>query len=243
MVVRLTFFLIMTYLLSELQKNEQRRRALERIFFHDILNLLGSVRGFAELLKDKELVATQEVYELMYQATDQSLEEIETQRMLANVENNEIKLVLTRINAFQLINLLTNLYQHHAVGKSKTIKIAEETKTIEFDSDQTILARILGNMIKNALEHTQPGGQIVIGCQEEQETVCFWVQNAQLIPQQVKPQIFKKAVSSKGEARGLGTYSMRILTDVLNGSLSFTSAPETGTVFKACYPLKFTKDD
>ena len=31
--------------------HEKRRRALESIFFHDILNLLSSIRGFAELLQ------------------------------------------------------------------------------------------------------------------------------------------------------------------------------------------------
>jgi len=32
--------------------HEQRRRALERIFFHDVLNTAGGLRGFAELLQD-----------------------------------------------------------------------------------------------------------------------------------------------------------------------------------------------
>ncbi len=34
--------------------HEKRRRALERIFFHDVLNTAGGVRGLAEILKEEE---------------------------------------------------------------------------------------------------------------------------------------------------------------------------------------------
>ena len=34
--------------------HEKRRKALERIFFHDVLNTAGGVKGLAELLKDEE---------------------------------------------------------------------------------------------------------------------------------------------------------------------------------------------
>lgn len=239
MFVRLSFFLLTAYLLSELQKHEQRRRALERIFFHDIINLVGSVRGFAELLKDREINATQEVYEMIYQAADKSLEEIEAQKTLTNAENNEINLELAEVDSQHLLNLVVNLYRHHNIAKGITIQIAGDKHSVLFESDQSILFRVLGNMLKNALEGTASGGQVTVGCRQDKNMVCFWTQNAAVIPPEIKKNIFKRTVSVKGESRGLGTYSMKILSNKLGGHLSFTSEASQGTVFTACYPLQF----
>lgn len=241
MIVRLSFFMLMAYLLSELQKNEQRRRTLERIFFHDILNLIGSVRGFAELLKDKEINATQEVYEMLYQAADKSLEEIEAQRTLTNAENDEIHLELVTIDARQLLNLVVDLYRSHAVAKGKVITVTGSKETLLLESDQSLLSRVLGNMVKNALEGTTAGGQITVGCDHDNGRVCFWVQNSAIIPEEIKKHVFARIVSSKGENRGLGTYSMKLLSDCLGGHVSFSSVAPRGTVFTACYPIKFSR--
>ena len=43
------------------------------------------------------------------------------------------------------------------------------------------------------------------------------------MPRQVQLQIFKRSFSTKGAARGLGTYSMRLLSErYLKGVVSFT---------------------
>ncbi len=35
--------------------DEKRRQALERVFFHDLLNTAGAVMGYAELLREADL--------------------------------------------------------------------------------------------------------------------------------------------------------------------------------------------
>ena len=241
MSVRLCFFLLMTYLLAELQKHEQRRRALERIFFHDILNIVGSVRGYAELLKDNQVPGTQEVYNLLYQGADRSLEDIEAQRVLANAENDELYLEVTSINSQLMIKLIVNLYQNHEVSRNKTLSISKQTECFEFESDQSLLSRVLGNMLKNALESTAKGGVVSIGCCRKQEWACFWVHNQETIDSAVQKQIFKQTISTKGKNRGIGTYSMKLLTDCLQGRVSFSSNEQEGTTFEACYPVRFPK--
>ena len=59
-----------------------------------------------------------------------------------------------------------------------------------------------------------------------------------MAPREVQLQVFQRSFSTKGENRGLGTYSIRLLTErYLKGQVSFTSSPETGTIFTAAYPL------
>ena len=50
-------------------------------------------------------------------------------------------------------------------------------------------------------------------------------------------QVFQRSFSTKGSGRGLGTYSMRLLTEhYLRGSVGFTSSAAEGTTFFASYP-------
>ena len=52
MSTRLLIFLLAAWLISEIHLRENRRRVFERIFFHDVLNSITGIRGFAELLHD-----------------------------------------------------------------------------------------------------------------------------------------------------------------------------------------------
>jgi sensor histidine kinase regulating citrate/malate metabolism len=54
---------------------------------------------------------------------------------------------------------------------------------------------------------------------------------------EVKYQIFQKSFSTKGNGRGLGTFSIKLLTEhYLKGSVSFESNDNIGTVFTVVLP-------
>jgi len=70
------------------------------------------------------------------------------------------------------------------------------------------------------------------------KNIKFWVHNPGVIPEDVQLQIFQRSFSTKSKDRGLGTYSMMLLTKrYLKGHLSFISSAEKGTIFRAYYPL------
>lgn len=237
MAVRLGFFLIVTWLLSELHEVQRKRRMLEKIFFHDLLNLVGSVRGFAELLKTDQVSGSREIYEMIYQAADRSVEEIEAQRLLASVDRSDIPLELTRVQVRMAMELATDIYRPHGAVSGKSIAIATDCGDLVFDIDQAILLRILGNMLKNAVEAALPGETVIFSSRMEEGKICFVVRNSAVIPADIRKHIFRQPVTSKGKSRGLGTYSIRLLTEYLQGEASFTSAEGTGTQFQVCFPL------
>jgi len=237
MLVRLAFFLVTTYLLSELQRNASRRRTLEKIFFHDILNLTGSVRGFTELLLEEQVPPGKEIYEMIHQAADKALNEIEAQRTLANAEKNDLVVEKAPIESKMLLELVADLYRHHRVARGKTIEINPHSENILFKSDQTLLVRILGNLVKNALEATADGGNVRVGCALAGNRVSFRVHNQGVIPREIQKRIFREPTLTKANGRGLGTYSIRILSEYLNGDVTFTCDPQNGTTFRVSFPL------
>lgn len=61
------------------------------------------------------------------------------------------------------------------------------------------------------------------------------------MPEEVKLQIFQRSFSTKGENRGIGTYSIKlIVTEYLKGEVSFDSDSENGTIFKIDLPVSFS---
>lgn len=235
--VRLCFFLLTTYLLSELLIRESRRRSLERIFFHDVLNVATSIRGFTELLKDYGPSEREQIFAAVHEASEQIIDEIEAQRTLSAAENHELQIEPAPVGSRGLLERLADWYGSHDVARNRKIVLAPDSEEVLFESDPVLAARVLGNLLKNALEATPAGATVTMGCRAEEDGILFWVHNAGLIPDEVRSRIFRPFVSTKGRDRGLGTYSIRILSDYLHGKVSFTSTEQEGTTFRVRFPL------
>jgi sensor histidine kinase regulating citrate/malate metabolism len=69
------------------------------------------------------------------------------------------------------------------------------------------------------------------------------VKNDQVIPEDIQKQLFQRSFSTKGTGRGIGTYSIKLLTEnYLKGKVSFVSNETDGTVFSIELNKKFPKD-
>ena len=115
------------------------------------------------------------------------------------------------------------------------MSLTSKSQNLERKSNHSVLwfaQRVLGNMLKNAMEAMPLGGSARISCREEGDQVVFSVHNPGLIPQPLQDNIFRRTFSTKGAGRGMGTYSMLLLAErYLGGSVGFRSTEEEGTVF------------
>ncbi|MBI5240216.1 MAG: ATP-binding protein [Elusimicrobia bacterium] len=92
-------------------------------------------------------------------------------------------------------------------------------------------------MLKNALEASGPGDTVTLECAGRGEEAEFSVRNPQVMPPEVRRQVFQRSFSTKGKGRGLGTYGMKLLAERhLRGRVSFDSEPGAGTTFRARFP-------
>ena len=100
-----------------------------------------------------------------------------------------------------------------------------------------LLRRVVGNLIKNALEASQPGEAVTISYQEVGHPVIA-VSNEGVMPEDVRRDVFRRAFSTKGEAgRGLGTSSVKLIAETyLKGTVDFFSTRESGTTFILVLP-------
>jgi len=218
-------------------RHEKRRSVLERIFFHDILNTITGLKGTVDILKNySDRVNQEEFFPKLALYTEFLLEEINSHRLLNAAETNDLIIKLSSFNSLKILKDVVKLYENHQIAQNKAIEIDKDAVSVELHSDYTILRRVLTNILKNALEATTRGGHIKLGCRLNNDKIEYWVHNPGLIPREIQLQIFQRSFSTKGVNRGLGTYSMKLLTHYLKGEVAFSTSEKEGTIFKAIYP-------
>ena len=218
--------------------DEHRRRNLERIFFHDLLNTVGAMTGYVQLLEDADPTERPHLSGSILRLADSLVEEIHSQQELTLAENGELRVRPKPCSSREILEEVAAVYRNHPSVSGKFIFIAEGSPDVAFTTDRRLLGRVVSNMLKNALEASSPGQHVTIGCALKGSAVEFWVHNTAAMPREVQLQIFHRAFSTKGSGRGLGTYSMRLLSErYLKGEVSFSSGQETGTTFQIRLPL------
>lgn len=219
--------------------SEKRRRILERIFLHDILNTAGGVYCYAELLKEAELEDSKDYSEVILDLSGNLLDEIKAQKELTAAENNELIARSQTLNSKKILDSVTDLFENHDVTKDRKILIRESSEEVVFNSDGVLIKRVLINMVKNALEAVESGEVVLLSCCRNGEELQFSVNNRGVIPRKIQLQLFQRSFTTKGAGRGLGTYSIKLLTErYLKGKASFTTSEEDGTTFSVLIPLK-----
>lgn len=219
--------------------HEKRRRALERIFFHDILNTAGGLLGVAELLHGGSPAEVADFKDTILPLAGALVDDIRAQQTLMAAERGELAPTFGRINSWSLLCEVYNTYANHEVSMGRRLAFDPAAQPVIFTSDAALVRRVLGNMVKNALEACRPGQTATLGCRSVDAGIEFTVHNPGFIERTVQLQIFQRSFSSKGPGRGLGAYSMKLLSEhFLQGAVGFTTDREAGTTFWVRFPLQ-----
>jgi hypothetical protein len=230
---------IFTLFAVENISNEKRREELERIFFHDILNTAGAVRGLADVL---ELAPPEKQGEFRHRISlgaTRLIDEINSHRLIAAAERDELACVPVPVAAADFLREILALFDEHPSARERELVLAEGGENCVVETDRGLMSRVIVNMIRNALEATSVGGRVTVACDRDDEGVRFSVHNAGVMPPEVALQVFRRSFSTKGKGRGLGTYSMRLIGErYLKGRVFFSSEKAEGTTFVAIFPRR-----
>jgi signal transduction histidine kinase len=200
---------------------------------------VGALVGCSDLLKHtRESTNPKKLIDQAWHLSGRLAAEIESHQLLLAAENNELSVRPSTLGVRQLLKEIRTRYESHPAAQGISIALDPGTADVSFTSDKTLLGRVIGNMLKNALEAASSGETVVLGAGRMGDRIRLWVHNPEYMPREAQLQVFQRSFSTKGANRGIGTYSMRLLTErYLGGTVDFTSSPETGTTFTVEYPL------
>ncbi len=214
--------------------HEKRRRALERIFFHDVLNTASGLLMFSQRVADGHDAPAdrQRLHDLVTRMVD----EIVAQRDLMAAETSELAVRKESFSVCEFLESVVQLYSNAPVCRNRWLLI-EQCTAATIETDRHLLSRVLGNLVKNALEAAPENSTVDVWAVDLDGGIEFAVHNDGVIPPAVQLQLFQRSFSTKGAGRGLGTYSIKLLAErYLGGRVSLSSNADDGTTFRVWLP-------
>jgi len=211
----------------------QRRDALERVFLHDVLNGLQTLTAGIDLLRLTDPAGAETLVARLERAVARTTREVVAQRDFALLDRGDYVPVTRRIPLEELLATLRDIFGDHPVARDRALRIEPPPHPLHLVTDRTLVERVLENMVKNALEATEPGGTVRVWAVADLARVRLSVWNDSAIPEAIARRVFQRYHSTKdGAGRGLGTYGMKLLGErYLGGAVGFRSADEEGTTF------------
>ena len=226
-----TFFLIRDI------GDEKRRAALEHVFFHDILNDTAILKAYTENIRDGIIPTDAAAFENIFRFSTRLANAITDLRDLLLAEEGSYTTNLRNIEVGPMLRELIELYRSSPLARAKEILIQNPELVAKITTDANLLWRVIGNLLKNALEANPEQSKITVRFQAADGNVIFSVHGPAVMSDEVRHQIFQRSFSTKGPGRGLGTYSVKLFTEkYLKGKVDFESLEEKGTTFFVSVP-------
>ncbi len=211
---------------------EKRKEILERVFFHDILNTANSITSISMILEMDLPDEYSDYKKMLKDSSKRLIDEILNHKQLLQAENGNLNVQKVIINSKTFIRDLIVTNSMYSFAKESRIIMSENFTDFNFESDQALLGRVISNLLKNALEAVYPSGTVTVNSSITDTYFMFSVHNKQVMPAEIKSMIFRKSFSTKGNGRGIGTYSIKLFTEkYLKGKTWFESNEEQGTTF------------
>jgi signal transduction histidine kinase len=208
------------------------REEVEHISRHDLKNPLSLVLGFSQTLIDDFTFNDQakEFLRLINEAGYRMLDIVNRSIDLFMLERGAYEL---RPKIFNIIQLVKNLLRDYSrtLENTKTSvtvyydeKVSKLSEKCEVIGEELLFYSMLSNLLKNAIEASPRGGEVVISITNKDE-VDILIKNKGEVPEEIRGHFFRKYVThGKRGASGLGAYAARLITEVHRGKIKLDTS-------------------
>nr|WP_172435762.1 hybrid sensor histidine kinase/response regulator NahK/ErcS' [Pseudomonas sp. ACN5] len=212
---------------------------------HDLLQPLNAARLFTSaLLERREPMSS----EILVRNVSNSLEDVENLLgTLVDISKLDAGVIKADIAPFALSELLDNLAAEYTqVARSEGLQLHFIGCSALVRSDIQLLARILRNLLSNAIRYTY-SGRVVLGCRRHHEclTIEVWDSGMGIAEHRLEEifQEFKRGdVQRPDQDRGLGLGLAIVekIAGILGHPIHVRSWPGRGSMFSVAVPLSAT---
>jgi signal transduction histidine kinase len=228
-------------MVSELQRADRLRRDMMADVAHELRNPLHVLQGNLEGLQDGLYQPTPEKIDALLDETRQLSRLVEDLGTLSLAEAGQLHLAREVIEVNDLFADVATSFsgQAEAAGIALTVEHAPGSKPLTVLGDAGRLDQVLGNLVANALQHTQPGGRITLRAEAIPGGARLQVSDdGEGIPAEDLPHIFDRfwrgnrdQDGERPRGSGLGLAIARQLVESHAGVISVESQPGQGANF------------
>jgi len=214
---------------------------------HELKTPLTSIKGFVDNMMSGltgELGEKQHDYLRRIRANTDRLA-----RMIANlldvsrIESGTQQLELMPVNVYDLVQESVMQFQLISATKGVTLGVVCEDPMLRVQADSDKFIQVITNLVDNAIKFTPAGGRITVEVtrQAPDQVVVTVVDTGEGIPQKDLQKLFEPFYQTKRAAMhakglGLGLSIVKHLVELHRGTVSVTSEPGEGSIFRVVLP-------
>lgn len=229
---------------QHLQENVHLLEQIEQIARHDLKSPLTIFMGASDFMgHEKNLTPSQlNFLKILDSSALKMLNMIDRSLDLFKMERGQYKVKLIPVDVIPVVSQVCKELESRARAKSIECSIFlngciwETGNTCMFESEPILLANIVANLVKNAIEASPEGEKVVISLTVK-DSLLIEISNKGVIPAEIKARFLERYVThGKSKGTGLGGYSARLAARTLGGDIGFVSDQEAGTVITVTIP-------
>ncbi len=227
-----------------LARLEELRRNMVSDVAHELRTPLSNIRGYLEAVRDGVMEPTPEIIDSLYEEAMLLNRLVDDLQELALAEAGQLRLERRPVAPADLVNKALEAVRAQAAARHVTLKADMPHDLPLVDVDPQRIGQVLGNLLRNALTHTPPGGEIVIAARANGSELEISVRDTgEGIPAEHLPYIFERfyrADRSRSRATGgtgLGLAIAKQLVEAHGGRIGVQSQVGQGTTFTFTLPV------
>ena len=230
---------------TALQEVDSVRRELIANVSHDLRTPLASMQGYLEtiLVKAQDLSEDDKNHYLntAYKHSRRLNQLIGELFELAKLESATVEPNWEQFRLMELIQDLVQDYQLQASERAITLAVHCDDMDITVFADIALIHRVLENLLQNALQHTEQGGEIALKVRQEEQKVWLEVaDNGVGIASHEIPHIFDRYYRPDTEqaqsGHGLGLAIVKRILELHRSQVDVHSELNRGTAFSFWLP-------
>jgi signal transduction histidine kinase len=229
---------------------ERERRELTAAVSHDLRTPLASVRAMVEALDDGVVDDPAEVawyYATIRREVERLSRMIDDLFELARLDAGALRLDLQPLALHEIAAEVVDAMQAQALRADVALALRVDGTPPELLLDGARIERAVANLVRNALEHTPPGGrvEVSVACTDGHVALAVADSGDGIDPDDL-PRVWerfyraersRKRGTQAADGAGLGLAIVRGIVEAHGGSVTVRSAPGAGAAFTLRLPL------
>lgn len=227
---------------SERRAKEFLRRTISDIS-HQLKTPIAALNIYNGILQQEtaDAATVREFTSLSEQELDRIESLVQSLLKMARLDAGTITLERSPENVFDLLEHIKRQYSFRAEQEGKEIVLEGDEQTV-FSCDRTWLTEAIGNLVKNALDHTAQGDRILVRWQQSPCLTQITVEDTGSgIHSEDLYHIFKRFYRSRfskdTQGVGLGLPLAKSIVEAHQGSIEVHSKLGQGTAFTINFPI------
>ncbi|QBF81468.1 hybrid sensor histidine kinase/response regulator [Shewanella maritima] len=207
------------------------RNDFERIMQHDLKNQLQVINSTTNSIRKN--IKRPDVVTYMLNAVENGTlminQIIDNMVMINRIEEGQYQFKPRKIFVAEIID--TAIDVNTVTVKEKRLEVESHVSSeICVMGETPLMASIINNLLQNAMQAAPNGSAVMIRANTDSDTTRIEIHNVGVIPNSIRDTFFEKYTTyGKASGTGMGTYAVKLMVEIQQGQVSFTSSVDEGT--------------